>query len=87
MFSEKSRPVAWPLFFFYFFFCAVVGVMMPYISMYYKSIGLTASEIGRLMSTFTLSGILVPHFWGWLTAKVGLPKRTLQLGILAVSLL
>ncbi|NLU99438.1 MFS transporter [Marinomonas sp. UCMA 3892] len=82
MFSENARPVAWPLFFFYFFFCAVVGVMMPYISMYYKSIGLTASEIGRLMSTFTLSGILVPHFWGWLTAKVGLPKRILQLAIL-----
>lgn len=82
MFSENARPVAWPLFFFYFFFCALVGVMMPYISMYYKSIGLSASEIGRLMSTFTLSGILVPHFWGWLTAKVGLPKRILQLAIL-----
>jgi PPP family 3-phenylpropionic acid transporter len=63
MFSEKARPVAWPLFFFYFFFCAFIGVMMPYISLYYKSIGLTASEIGRLMSTFTLSGILIPHFW------------------------
>ena len=82
MFSEKARPVAWPLFFFYFFLCAFVGVMMPYISLYYKSIGLTASEIGRLMSTFTLSGILIPHFWGWLTAKIGLPKRILQLGIL-----
>lgn len=82
MFSTKARPVAWPLFFFYFFFCALIGVMMPYISVYYKSIGLTASEIGRLMSTFTLSGILVPHFWGWLTAKVGLPKRILQMGIL-----
>eukprot|EP00914_Ancora_sagittata_P006003 GHVO01012111.1.p1 GENE.GHVO01012111.1~~GHVO01012111.1.p1 ORF type:complete len:252 (-),score=-23.32 GHVO01012111.1:88-843(-) len=82
MFSIKARPIAWPLFFFYFFFCALIGVMMPYISVYYKSIGLTASEIGRLMSTFTLSGILVPHFWGWLTAKVGLPKRILQIGIL-----
>jgi len=82
MFSENARPVAWPLFFFYFFFCAFIGVMMPYISVYYKSIGLTASEIGRLMSTFTLSGILIPHFWGWLTAKIGLPKRILQLGIL-----
>lgn len=82
MFSAKSRPVAWPLFFFYFFFCALLGVMMPYISVYYKSIGLTASEIGRLMSTFTLSGILIPHFWGWLTAKIGLPKRILQAGVL-----
>lgn len=82
MFSENARPVAWPLFFFYFFFCALIGVMMPYISVYYKSIGLSASEIGRLMSTFTLSGILIPHFWGWLTAKIGLPKRILQFAIL-----
>ncbi len=82
MFSKNARPIAWPLFLFFLFFCAFLGVMMPYISVYYKAIGLTSSEIGRLMSTFTLSGILVPHFWGWLTAKIGLPKRTLQLGVL-----
>ena len=82
MFAKNARPIAWPLFLFFFFFCAFLGVMMPYISVYYKSIGLTASEIGRLMSTFTLSGILIPHFWGWLTAKIGLPKRVLQLGVL-----
>lgn len=82
MFAKNARPIAWPLFFFYFFFCALIGVMMPYISVYYKSIGLTASEIGRLMSTFTLSGILIPHFWGWLTSKVGLPKRVLQIAVL-----
>lgn len=81
MFSAQSKPVAWPLFFFYFFFCCLVGVMMPYIGVYYKSIGITASEIGRLMSTFTLSGILVPHVWGWLTTKTGLPKRLLQCAI------
>lgn len=81
MFPSQARPIAWPLFGFYFFFCCLIGVMMPYISIYYKSIGLSASEIGRLMSTFTLSGILVPHFWGWLTAKFGLPKRVLQLAV------
>ncbi|RBO82752.1 MFS transporter [Marinomonas aquiplantarum] len=82
MFSPKARSVAWPLFFFYFFFCCLIGVMMPYISVYYKSIGLSASEIGRLMSTFTLSGIVIPHFWGWLTAKIGLPKRILQCAVI-----
>ena len=82
MFSKTARPVAWPLFIYYFFFCALIGVMMPYISVYYKSIGLSASEIGWLMSTFTLSGILIPYFWGWLTTKIGLPKRVLQLATL-----
>lgn len=82
MFSKRSGAIAWPLFYFYFFFCALIGVMNPYISVYYQSIGLTASEIGRLMSTFTLSGILIPHFWGWLTTKIGLPKRILQIAAL-----
>jgi PPP family 3-phenylpropionic acid transporter len=86
MFAANARSIAWPLFGFYFFFCCLIGVMMPYISIYYKSIGLSASEIGRLMSTFTLSGILVPHFWGWLTAKVGLPKKVLQLAVLGCFL-
>ncbi|MDB4837489.1 MFS transporter [Marinomonas sp.] len=82
MFSKNSGSIAWPLFYFYFFFCALLGVMGPYISVYYQSIGLTASEIGRLMSTITLSGILIPHFWGWLTTKIGLPKRVMQVAAL-----
>ncbi|GAB3483650.1 major facilitator superfamily domain-containing protein 6 [Marinomonas epiphytica] len=59
---------------------------MPYISVYYKSIGLTASEIGRLMSTFTLSGILIPYVWGWLTSKLGVPKRLLQVATIGCFL-
>ncbi|MGO3346506.1 MAG: MFS transporter [Marinomonas sp.] len=86
MFEAKARSVAWPLFGFYFFFCCFVGVMMPYISIYYQSIGISPSETGRLLSTFTLSGILVPYFWGWLTAKIGLPKKVLQLAVLGCFL-
>ncbi|TPE55704.1 MFS transporter [Maribrevibacterium harenarium] len=86
MFSKASAPVAWPLFFYFFFFCSVIGVLMPYMSVYYQSIGLTGSEIGRLMSSFTLAAIVVPHFWGWLTTKTGRPKRTLQIAAFGCGL-
>ena len=86
MFSARAKPIAWPLFLFFFFFCTLIGTMMPYISVYYKSIGLTGSEIGRLMSLITLATIVVPHFWGWLTTRIGLPKLSLQLAVVGTFL-
>lgn len=82
MFSPRSKHIAWPLFYFYFFFCALIGVMMPYFSLHMQSIGLSGIEIGQIFSLLTLSSIFVPHFWGWLAVKLGLPRVTLQLAII-----
>ena len=82
MFSARSRHIAWPLFNFYFFFCAMIGVFMPYMSVYFKSIGFNGTQTGQLLSLVTLSTIVAPHFWGWLSNKIGLPKRTLQIAIM-----
>ncbi|TBR45045.1 MFS transporter [Marinomonas agarivorans] len=82
MFSPRSKHIAWPLFYFYFFFCALIGVMMPYFSLHMQSIGLSGAEIGQIFSLLTLSSIFVPHFWGWLAVKLGLPRVTLQLAII-----
>ncbi|WP_281270479.1 MFS transporter [Marinomonas piezotolerans] len=79
MYKKDAAPIAWPLFGYFFFFIAVVGIVMPYLSVYYKSIGFSGSQIGRLMATFTLASIFMPHFWGWLTTKTGKPKRTVQI--------
>ena len=82
MFSPRSKRIAWPLFYFYFFFCSLIGVMMPYLSLHLKAIGFSGTQIGQIFSLITLSTIVVPHFWGWLTIKLGLPRVTLQLAIL-----
>ncbi|WP_191603440.1 MFS transporter [Marinomonas algicola] len=79
MFPARSSSIAWPLFGYFFFFSSLTGSMAPYISMYYKSLDLSGSEIGRIMALLTLSTIVVPHFWGWLTTRLGLPKLTLQI--------
>lgn len=60
----------------------MIGVFMPYMSVYFKSIGFNGSQTGQLLSLVTLSTILAPHFWGWLTNRTGLPKRVLQIAIL-----
>ena len=84
MFPARSSHIAWPLFYFYFFFCAMIGVFMPYMSVYFKSIGFNGSQTGQLLSLVTLSTIVAPHFWGWLTNKSALPKAILQISVVGV---
>jgi len=87
MFSARSSHIAWPLFNFYFFFCAMIGVFMPYMSVYFKSIGFNGTQTGQLLSLVTLSTIVAPHFWGWLSNKMGLPKRVLQIAIIGACVM
>lgn len=87
MFSAGSKAIAWPLFNFYFFFCGMIGVMMPYLSLHMKDIGFSGTQAGNIFSLITLASIIVPHFWGWLTVKLGLPKLVLQLAMLGCLLL
>lgn len=51
---------------FYFFFFAALGTFVPYWSVYLKSEGFSASEIGELMAIVMASKIVAPYFLGWL---------------------
>ena len=59
----------------------MIGVFMPYMSVFFKSIGFNGAQTGQLLSLVTLSTIVAPHFWGWITNRTGLPKRILQVAI------
>ena len=54
---------------FYFFYFAYLGAFAPFFSLYLKSIGISAVEIGMLMSLPQLSRIVAPHVWGWLADR------------------
>ncbi|MDP1716483.1 MAG: MFS transporter, partial [Burkholderiales bacterium] len=54
---------------FYFFYFAYLGSFAPFFSLYLKSIGISAVEIGILMSLPQLSRIVAPHVWGWLADR------------------
>src|SRR5512143_2735290 len=54
---------------FYFFYFAYLGAFAPFFSLYLKSVGMPAVEIGMLMSLPQLSRIVAPHVWGWLADR------------------
>lgn len=54
---------------FYFFYFAYLGSFAPFFSLYLKSVGISAIEIGILMSLPQLSRIVAPHLWGWLADR------------------
>ena len=54
---------------FYFFYFAYLGAFAPFFSLYLDGIGMSAVEIGVLMSLPQLTRIVAPHLWGWLADR------------------
>jgi PPP family 3-phenylpropionic acid transporter len=64
---------------FYFFYFAYLGAFAPFFSLYLSSLGISAVEIGVLMSLPQLSRILAPHVWGWLADRSASRLRVAKL--------
>ncbi len=62
----SSKTVNFRLSLFYFFFFAALGTFVPYWSVYLKSLGFSAAEIGELMAIVMASKVVAPYFLGWL---------------------
>ncbi|MEZ5648927.1 MAG: MFS transporter [Burkholderiaceae bacterium] len=82
--SEAARLKA--LFFCYF---AYVGVMSPYLSLYFRDLGYTVAQIGLLMTVPQVLRIVSPAFWGWLADRRGdvrlLLRASAVMALLAVA--
>lgn len=70
--SVQSSP--WPkqsfsfaLFFFAYY--GYVGVFSPYASLYFADKGMTAAQIGVLMSLMQVMRIFGPNLWGWVADR------------------
>ncbi len=61
----------WRLSNFYLFFFASLGVLVPYWSLYLKSLGFGPAEIGELMALIMATKIVAPNIWGWITDHSG----------------
>ncbi len=66
----------WRLSGFYFFYFAVLGVMVPYWGLYLQETGFSSQEIGYLSAVIMATKIFAPSIWGWLADKTG---RRLQI--------
>ena len=51
--------------FFFFAYYGFVGVFSPYASLYFADRGMTAAQIGVLMSLIQVMRIFGPNLWGW----------------------
>jgi PPP family 3-phenylpropionic acid transporter len=56
---------------FYFFYFAVIGILVPYWPMYLASLGYGATDIGLLLSIIMATKIVAPNIWGWLADHYG----------------
>ena len=56
----------WRLSGFYFFYFAVLGVLVPYWGLYLQSVGFTPSDIGNLMALLMATRIVAPNVWAWI---------------------
>ncbi len=56
---------------FYFFYFASVGVLVPYWSVYLKSVGFTPVQIGELIAITMATKVFAPYLWGWIADHTG----------------
>lgn len=66
--SSQRRSLYSRLSLFYFCYFAVVGVFIPYWTVYLHDVkGFSAAEIGELMAVYMLTKVAAPFVWDWVT--------------------
>ena len=81
--ASDSQPVPyWRLSGFYFFYFASIGALIPYWSLYLKSLGFDALAIGTLMALIMATKIVSPNIWGWIADHTGYRMRIVRIGCL-----
>ena len=69
----------WRLSSFYFFYFASLGALIPYWSLYLKSLGYNAQSIGVIMAIIPATKIFAPYLWGWLADHTRRPITIIRL--------
>jgi PPP family 3-phenylpropionic acid transporter len=61
----------WRLSGFYLFYFATLGALVPYWSLYLKSLDFSVTEIGQLTAILMATKIVAPYVWGWIADHTG----------------
>ena len=67
---------------FFFFYYGYLGIVSPFLSLYFDQLGFTAIQISLLMSMLQITRIIGPMFWGWLS-----DLRQDRIGIMRITAL
>ncbi|BBP44018.1 MFS transporter [Thiosulfativibrio zosterae] len=64
---------------FYFFYFAVLGVVLPYLSLYFQSLSFSPVQIGQLLAVLIGTKVIAPNLLGWLSDKQAAPIKWVRL--------
>lgn len=85
--SATAAPVPyWRLSAFYFFYFTVVGIMVPFWSLYLHHLGFSVVEIGTLTAIQVSTRLVAPNLWGWMGDRTGRRLHIIRLGALLTLL-
>ncbi len=70
----------WRLSGFYWVYFASLGVVVPFWSLYLKSLEFGAREISELMAILMATKIVAPYLWSWIADHTGHCMRIIRLG-------
>ena len=61
----------WRLSGFYLFYFATLGALVPYWSLYLRSLSFSVTQIGQLTAILMATKIIAPYVWGWIADHTG----------------
>lgn len=71
----------------YFAFYAGIGTYSPYLTLYYRNLGLSGADIGVLAAVQPLATAFLAPFWGLLTDRLGIHRIVLRTALIGAALL
>ncbi len=69
----------------YFFFFAILGVMVPYLGVFFENRGFNPQEIGFLLAILMATRIIAPNVWAMVADKTGMRSQLVKWGAAAAS--
>ncbi len=69
----------------YFFFFAILGVMVPYLGVFFENRGFNAQEIGFLLAILMATRIIAPNVWAMVADRTGMRAQLVKWGAAAAA--
>ncbi len=77
--------IYWRLSGFYLFYFASLGVLVPYWSVYLKSLGFSVTAIGQLIAILMATKVVAPNVWGWIADHTGMRMLIVRIASLLAA--
>lgn len=70
----------------YFFFFAILGVMVPYLGVFFENRGFNSQEIGFLLAILMATRIIAPNIWAMVADRTGMRAQLVKWGAAAAAM-